>query len=65
MDYSRLTFPPYSFVEFPKWIRVGEGVHLVQNAQEEAALVNASSETEPVATLEASVRRGRAPKAQS
>ena len=65
MDYSRLKFPPYTFVEFPKWVRVGGAVHLVQNAQEEAALVNASSETDPVAILEPSVRRGRPPKAQS
>lgn len=34
MDYSKFQFPPYEYVEYPKWV---DGV-LVQDADEEAAL---------------------------
>lgn len=64
MDYSRFTFPPYTFVEFPKWVRAGERAHLVQDAQEEAAILQAPSTT-PADTRETPARRGRPPKAQS
>lgn len=38
MDYSRLTFPEYQFREYPKWIRLGEADHLVEDAKHEAEL---------------------------
>ncbi|HQT76815.1 MAG TPA: hypothetical protein PLD10_07155 [Rhodopila sp.] len=72
MDYGRLQFPPYVFVEFPKWITVNGSPILVNSAQEEASKLAEAVQSEVVtdtpqerAALEAVVaRRGRPPKAK-
>lgn len=37
--YDKMTFPPYKFTEYPKWVNIGEKRVLVQTQREEIALI--------------------------
>ena len=39
MDYSKFDFPPYVFVEYPKWVESKAGPVIVQNADEELTIL--------------------------
>jgi hypothetical protein len=38
MDYSKLSFPPYEYKEYPKWVDTKDGPVIVHDAKEEAVL---------------------------
>ena len=38
MDYSKFTFPPYEYKEYPKWVESKEGPVLVGSKEEEDAV---------------------------
>ncbi len=72
-QYQNIKFPPYVYVEFPKWITVNGISMIVHSAQEEAEKLApeiqaeiASDTPQERAELETLVaRRGRPPKAKA